>query len=146
MPLLEAVLRTNATQPGQVLRLLHRHWSDLTGVRVAVLGLSFKPETSDVRESPAFPIMRELVKQRAVVKAYDPVANEEAVKAFGRDSVQYCDSLDAVLTDIDAAVVVTPWRQFRDLPTRLAGRNVLLVDGRRAYAPTSVVKYEGIGR
>jgi UDPglucose 6-dehydrogenase/GDP-mannose 6-dehydrogenase len=144
-PLLEAVLRTNAEQPGQVLRLLNRHWADLAGVRVAVLGLSFKPETSDVRESPAFPIMRELVQRGALVKAYDPIANEEAAKGFGNDAVQYCNSVDSALADIDAVIVVTPWRQFRDLPARLAGRDVVLVDGRRAYEPKSVGKYEGIG-
>ena len=147
MPLLDAVIRTNAAQPEQVIRLLDRHWPDLAGVRVAVLGLSFKPGTSDVRESPAFPIMRELLRRRALVKAYDPVANEEAAKAFGSNSIKYCGSLDEALADIDAVIVVTPWPQFQDLPHRLAEqRDVLLVDGRRSFDPSSVAKYEGIGR
>ena len=61
MPLLESVIRLNREQPRRTVELLKKHWPSLTGKRVAVLGLAFKPGTSDVRESPAFPIMRELL-------------------------------------------------------------------------------------
>ena len=63
MPLLEATIRVNEAQPGKVVAILQRHWPSLQNVSVTVLGLSFKPGTSDVRESPAFPIMNELLRR-----------------------------------------------------------------------------------
>ncbi len=147
MRMLESVIRINEEQPKRTVALLRKHWSSLKGIRVAVLGLSFKPETSDVRESPAFPIMRELLDSGAVVKAYDPVAKHEAQRAFPDAKVNYCDSLDAALTDVDAVVVVTPWKEFKDVPARLASSQpkTVFVDGRRAYDKQVVANYEGIG-
>ncbi len=147
MRMLESVIRINEEQPKRTVAPLRKHWSSLKGIRVAVLGLSFKPETSDVRESPAFPIMRELLDSGAVVKAYDPVAKHEAQRAFPDAKVNYCDSLDAALTDVDAVVVVTPWKEFKDVPARLASSQpkTVFVDGRRAYDKQAVANYEGIG-
>ena len=147
MRMLESVIRINEEQPKRTVALLRKHWASLKGIRVAVLGLSFKPETSDVRESPAFPILRELLDAGAAVKAFDPVAKQEAQKAFPEPKVNYCDSLDAALTDIDAVIVVTPWKEFRDVPGLLSATQprVVFVDGRRAYDKQSVGKYEGIG-
>ena len=147
MRMLESVIRINEEQPKRTVALLRKHWASLKGIRVAVLGLSFKPETSDVRESPAFPILRELLDAGAAVKAFDPVAKQEAQKAFPEPKVDYCDSLDAALTDIDAVIVVTPWKEFRDVPGLLSATQprVVFVDGRRAYDKQSVGKYEGIG-
>lgn len=147
MRMLESVIRINEEQPKRTVALLRKHWASLKGVRVAVLGLSFKPETSDVRESPAFPIMRELLDSGAVVKAYDPVAKHEAQKAFPDVKVNYCDTLDAALTEVDAVVVVTPWKEFKDVPARLASSQpkTVFVDGRRAYDKQAVANYEGIG-
>ncbi len=147
MRMLESVIRINEEQPKRTVALLRKHWSSLKGIRVAVLGLSFKPETSDVRESPAFPIMRELLDSGAAVKAYDPVAKHEAQRAFPDAKVNYCDSLDAALTDVDAVVVVTPWKEFKDVPARLASSQpkTVFVDGRRAYDKQVVANYEGIG-
>jgi len=147
MSLLDSVIQLNSQQPRRTVALLRKHWSSLVGVKVAVLGLSFKPGTSDVRESPAFPIIRELVQGAAIVTAFDPVAVSEARRHLPDSRVRYCDSLDAALADVDAVIVVTPWPQFADLPARLNGgtRPVVLVDGRRAFDKASVNIYEGIG-
>ena len=145
MPLLEAVIEINEQQPAKTVELLKRHWPTLTGVRVAVLGLSFKPDTSDVRESPAFPIMRELLAQGSVLTAYDPVATAEARAVFSSPMVKYCDSLDTALADVDAVVVVTPWAEFQDVPERMKGRQVVFVDARRAFDKRNFASYEGIG-
>ena len=147
MPLLEAVIRINEEQPRRVVALLEKHWTDLKGVNVALLGLSFKPGTNDVRESPAFPIMRELLRRGAVLKAYDPVAMDEARKVFSEPGVIYCKSLDSALAEADAVVVVTPWNEFRDVPALLKGRDPqpVFVDGRRAFDKNSLARYEGIG-
>jgi UDPglucose 6-dehydrogenase/GDP-mannose 6-dehydrogenase len=147
MPLLKAVIRTNQEQPARVVGLLEKHWRELRDVRVAVLGLSFKPGTNDGRESPAFPIIRELSGRGAVLNAYDPVAVEDARAALGGVPVNFCDSLGSALDDADAVVVVTPWEQFRDVPAVLSRRapQPVLVDCRRAFDKNCVSRYEGIG-
>ena len=78
MRLLDAVIHINEEQPRQVIQLLLKHRASLQGVRVTVLGLSFKPGTNDTRESPAFPIIRELLSREASVAAFDPAASHEA--------------------------------------------------------------------
>jgi UDPglucose 6-dehydrogenase len=147
MPLLEAVIRINEAQPGKVVAMLRKHRRSLEGMRVVVLGLSFKPGTSDVRESPAFPIMSELLRQGAVLNAHDPVAIEEARKAFARTEVNYCDDLKTALSGVDAVVVVTPWTEYHEVPALLRDRDQppVFVDARRAFDKSSVSLYEGIG-
>lgn len=144
MPLLQAVIDTNQKQPEQIVNLLQKHWLKLSGRTIAVLGLAFKPGTNDVRESPAFPIMRALLDQGAVLRAYDPVAMPDAQRVFKEPRVTYCDSLKAAIAGIDAAVVVTPWKEFAELPA-LLDASAVLVDGRRAFDKRSVPRYEGIG-
>ena len=127
--------------------LLERHWPSLAGIRVTLLGLSFKPETSDVRESPAFPIMAELLKRGAAVTAYDPVAMDEARKISIGRRVNYCDDLRSALTNVDAVIVVTPWKEFREVPALLKNcePQPVFVDGRRAFDKGQMARYEGIG-
>ena len=121
MQLLESVIRVNEQQPAKTVELLRRHAPKLEGLRVAVLGLSFKPGTDDVRESPAFPIMRELLAQGAELKAFDPIANDEARKTFDDRRVTYCGDLQSAIADIDAVIVVTPWKEFQ-ADARVAAR------------------------
>jgi UDPglucose 6-dehydrogenase len=147
MSLLESVIEVNEAQHRRVVALLEKHWADLMGIRVAVLGLAFKPGTNDVRESPAFPILRELLKRGAVLKAFDPVAMDEARRVIRDADITYCESLSAALLDIDALIVVTPWPEFREVPALLRGRHPapVFVDVRRAFERGSVERYEGIG-
>ena len=147
MSLLESVIEVNEAQPGRVVALLEKHWADLMGIRVAVLGLAFKPGTNDVRESPAFPILRELLKRGAVLKAFDPVAMDEARRVIRDAGITYCESLSEALLDIDALIVVTPWPEFQQVPALIRGRHPapVFVDVRRAFERESVERYEGIG-
>ncbi len=146
MPILRSVIRTNETQPLRVTDILRKHWHDLRGVRVTVLGLSFKPKTNDVRESPAFPIIHDLSRNGAVLCAYDPVAMEEARPALPA-SVTLAHDLSAALDETDAIVVVTPWDEFLQVPDMLRARksNAIFVDCRRVFAKDAVPRYEGIG-
>ncbi|MBD2327267.1 UDP-glucose/GDP-mannose dehydrogenase family protein [Alkalinema sp. FACHB-956] len=147
MPLLDAVIQVNQAQPKQVIARLHKHFPSLEGVRVAILGLSFRPNTNDMRESPAIPIVRDLLAQKAILKAYDPVANAEAQHILGADALEYCDSLNQVLEGVQAVVLVTRWDEFRSVPellTKLDPQPVF-VDGRRLLDQHSIAKYEGIG-
>lgn len=146
MALLRSVLAVNATQPDELVRLVAKHYPDLGGVRVAVLGLSFKPETDDLRESPAFPILRQLRSAGAALSAYDPVARPESHPDLC--GVRLAATLEDALADADVVVLVTRWPEFADVPALLArlGRTPLVVDGRRVLPPQSVARYEGIGR
>ena len=147
MPLLAVGDSDQSGAASRTVGLLRKHWPSLAGLKVAVLGLSFKPGTSDVRESPAFPIMRELLDEGAVVTAYDPVALHEARTLFPEPRVRYCETLEEAIDGVDAVIVVTPWKEFSGLPARLnrEQRRVVFVDGRRTFDKDSVPVYEGVG-
>ena len=147
MALLHSVIEVNQAQPRTVLALLARHFPKLAGVRVAVLGLAFKPGTDDMRESPAIPIVTALLAGKAVVRAFDPVAMREAEKLFGKGQVSFAATLKEAIQGAEAILLLTRWPEFRDLPRLLHGSTPppLLVDGRRMIDPKSVARYEGIG-
>lgn len=146
MPLLDAVIQTNQAQPSRMVALLEKHFPSLRGLRVSLLGLAFKEDTDDMRESPAIPIARILVERGAQVTAYDPIAGD-AARAVLPAGVSYAASLEQALAQADAALLITRWREFDRLPELLAGRAdaPLLIDGRRMIDPHSVPKYAGIG-
>ena len=146
MPLLDAVIQTNQAQPARMISLLEKHFASLRGLRVAMLGLAFKEDTDDMRESPAIPIARILVERGAHVVAYDPIAGN-AARAVLPAGVQYAATLNQALAEADAALLVTRWPEFGRLPELLANRvdPPLLIDGRRMIEPHSVPKYDGIG-
>lgn len=146
MPLLRSVLDINRSQPAELLRLVQKHFPDLRGRKVAVLGLAFKPDTDDVRESPAFPVLRALRGAGANLTAYDPVARPTGHEAL--QGVTLAGSLAEAVADADAVVLVTRWAEFSELAQVLkaAGRSPLVVDGRRVLEPAAFAAYEGIGR
>jgi UDPglucose 6-dehydrogenase/GDP-mannose 6-dehydrogenase len=147
MPLLEAVLDVNARRPDEVLAILRRHLPALAGARITILGLAFKPDTDDVRESPAVPIVERLLGAGAVVRAHDPVVRSLPERLAGI-GVEIAPELGQALRGADAAVLVTRWRQYEELPDLLAELDPqpLLVDGRRVVDPERVARYDGIGR
>lgn len=147
-PVLEAVLETNARQPTRMIELLERHFPDLTGVSVSVLGLAFKPDTDDMRESPALPIVRGLLARGATVRGYDPVARETAREAFAGVDIELVDSLDEAVRGAEALLLVTRWDEFHRLPELLRALDPepVVVDGRRVLEPVRFGRYEGIGR
>jgi len=147
MDVLKAVIRVNERQAGRMLRLLGRHFASLAGVRVAVLGLSFRPDTNDMRESPAVPLVEQLLAAGARVAAYDPAATAEARKVFAGQPVRLCGSLEEVVADAEAVLLVTRWEEFRRVPALIERleRPPVLIDGRRFLDKRSVARYEGIG-
>jgi UDPglucose 6-dehydrogenase len=147
LPLLTAVMEGNRRQPGEVIRLLRKHFASLKDVRITILGLAFKPDTDDMRESPAIPIIKELLAQKAILKGYDPVANHEARKLFSPQQLILSGSLEDALERVDAIVLVTRWGQFREVPELLARVNpqAIFVDGRRMLDKHRFAHYEGIG-
>jgi UDPglucose 6-dehydrogenase len=147
MPLLDAVIKINLEQPKRIIEILTDHFATLEGLKVTVLGLAFKPDTDDMRESPAIPIIRELVKRGAAVVAFDPVANEAARKVLCSEPIRFADNLEQALQNAEAIVLVTSWEAFRSVPDLLAhaGKSPLVVDGRRMLYKKRVARYAGIG-
>jgi UDPglucose 6-dehydrogenase len=124
----------------------------LEGKTIAVLGLSFKPNTDDVRESPALRFVDRLLAQGARVKAYDPAAMENVRRVYG-DRISYCeDSYDAV-RGADALVIMTEWNEFRVLDLERAKSllaRAVVFDCRNVYQPEAMEKmgfsYHSFGR
>ncbi len=147
MRILQAVMDLNYAQPGKVLALLRKHYPILEGVKITVLGLAFKPGTNDMRESPAIPIVEELLAQKAVIKAYDPIAEEEAAQIFGGEHMTFAPSLAEAIADAEVVVILTRWPEFQELPGLFSAllKQPLLIDGRRMLERDSVSRYDGIG-
>jgi UDPglucose 6-dehydrogenase len=147
MELLDAVMKINKRQPGRILSLLGKHFDSLDGKKIAVLGLAFKPGTSDMRESPSIPVITELLSRGAKVKAYDPVAESEARKIFGNQSITYPDSIELAMEGTDAVVLLTRWDEFKKVPEALNQMvpQPLFIDGRRMLGKGDFARYEGIG-
>ncbi|HVD10375.1 MAG TPA: UDP-glucose/GDP-mannose dehydrogenase family protein [Gaiellaceae bacterium] len=149
--LLSAVIEVNELQKRRVVNKLKKHLGTLRGKTVALLGLAFKPHTNDMREAPSIVLASRLLAEGATVRAWDPVAVDEARSLL--TGVELTDSLPEAVKDADAAVIVTEWPELLELPTatvRDAMRTPLIVDGRNLLDPASVraagFTYEAIGR
>jgi UDPglucose 6-dehydrogenase len=148
-----SVERVNNAQKGVLAaKVVRRFGADLTGRRFGVWGLSFKPQTDDMREAPSVVIIEELLERGAQVTAYDPESVETARAVLGDRIVYARDATDAI-DGADAMLLVTEWNEFRnpDLPAlaRLL-REKVVFDGRNIYDPQAMrdagLEYHGIGR
>jgi UDPglucose 6-dehydrogenase len=151
--LLEAVLEVNERQKLRAIEKLEALLGDLNGKTIAILGLTFKPNTSDVRESPALKIIPELLKKGAKVKVYDPAGMEEFKNAAPNLSIEYAKDSEACAEKADGLLILTEWNEFRFLDLKkIKGlmKTPVLVDMRNIYDPDIVKKlgfrYSGIGR
>jgi len=148
--LLNAVIEVNELQKRRVVNKLKKHLGTLTDKTIALLGLAFKPNTSDLREASSLVLSSRLLGEGAYVKAYDPVAIPYAARAVR--GVLLSDDIISCVTDCDAAVLVTEWEEFAHLPLeemKPKMRNLLIIDGRNFLDPDEVraagFTYEGIG-
>ena len=147
--LLAAVIEVNELQKRRVIQKLQKHLGRLRGKRVALLGLTFKPNTDDMREAPSLVLTSRLLAEGAEVRAWDPIADaSELLKG-----AQICNSVAEAVRDADAAVIVTEWPELKQLAsaeTRAAMARPLIVDGRNMLDPEQVraagFAYEGVGR
>ena len=134
--LLKAVEAINNDQKFILFKKIMKSFSDdISGKTIAVWGLSYKPQTDDIREAPSVVIIEKLLESGAKVKAYDPAAKNEAVKIFG-NSITYCDDQYETLHEADCLALITEWPEFRfpkfDLVKSLL-KNPLIFDGRNIY-------------
>jgi len=140
--MLEAAVEVNDRQPQRLLGLLDDH-VDVAGDRAAVLGLSFKPGTDDVRDSRAIPVIEGLLDRGANVAAYDPVATDSMRERF--PDVEYAPSPVEALDGAVAALVVTDWDEFAALDEEFdAMDRPVVVDGRRIVERRDGITYEGL--
>jgi len=149
--LLTAVVEVNELQKRRVIGKLQKHLGSLVGKEVALLGLAFKPHTDDMREASSLVLAARLQADGARVRAYDPVAEEEAARLLV--GVDLADDALGAIAGADAVVLVTEWPEFGELDldaVSAAMRGDLLVDGRNYLDPAAVraagLKYEGVGR
>jgi len=150
--IIDAVLSANQRIQRRMAPKIEEAFGGLAGKTVAVLGLAFKGDTDDMRESPAIPIVEGLVERGATVRAFDPAAMETA-RDHMPAGVEYCSDAYEAARDADGVVIATEWNQFRALELdrlRALLRRPLLVDLRNLYQPDRVAaagfRYVSVGR
>ena len=149
--IIKATIKTNEHQKKLAVKKIKDVIESLKGKTICILGLSFKPNTNDIRDAPSLFIIKELLKAGAKIRAYDPAAVEEAKRVFPK--ITYCkDAYDAA-KGTDAVVIVTEWNQFRNLElSRLKNlaKGKVFFDFRNIYEPKKVreegFRYYSTGR
>jgi UDPglucose 6-dehydrogenase len=149
--IVDAVIEVNQQQRLAMVPKIEKLAGGLTGKRIAVLGLAFKPETDDMRDAPSVEIIRGLIERGATVSAYDPVARKEAQKIL--PAIEYADDEYAAASGADVLVFMTEWNQFRALDMdriRDLMRVPRIADLRNIYEPADLremgFQYVGVGR
>ncbi|HNB83211.1 MAG TPA: nucleotide sugar dehydrogenase [Pseudomonadales bacterium] len=151
--IVESVIEVNAAQKARMVKKIRDALGgELSGRQIAVLGLTFKPETDDMRDAPALSILPALLDKGAVVRAHDPQGMEEA-KKYLPDTVRYYDDIYEMSEGVDAVVLLTEWNEYRGIDLerllqRMRGR--VFLDLRNVYEPTAMralgFDYTGVGR
>ncbi|TSA18915.1 UDP-glucose/GDP-mannose dehydrogenase family protein [bacterium] len=153
LTILRSVDKVNEEQKRVLLRKLNKHFKNqLKGKTIVLWGLSFKPQTDDIREAPSLVVIRELLDAGAIVRAHDPIANTMVEPLF-RGKVEFYENSYDALKDADALLVVTEWNEFRrpdfSKMKKLMKKPVIL-DGRNIYDPKEMKEkgfiYYSIGR
>jgi len=154
MGLLREADKVNHGRTGQFLDKVKKALWILKDKKIAVLGLAFKPETDDIREASSIRIIRELVKEGAALRIYDPKAMDNMKEIFPPSAqVAYCEGPYQAAQDANALLVVTEWEEFRALDlgrVRELMANPIIVDGRNMFDPVAVrglgFEYYPVGR
>ena len=152
MPIVTAAREINYQQRNRVVEKLLTELKILKGRTIALLGLAFKPHTDDLRDAPALDIARQLIARGARVRAHDPVALDRAKREHPNLGLRYCPRIEDLFEDADAAVLVTEWPQYRELPWNALAkrmRHAYILDGRNYLDAKQLTnagfRYEGIG-
>ncbi|MBJ8006840.1 nucleotide sugar dehydrogenase [Bacillus cereus] len=150
--LLKSVIEVNNDQQGLMVEKVKTRIGNLESIKIAMLGLAFKPNTDDMREAASIVIANELIKEGANVIAYDPIAMESAKKVLPQE-VEYVDSLDACLEGAEVTIIVTEWDEFKSMDLnrfKSLVKNTILFDGRNCFSLEVVeghnIEYYSVGR
>jgi len=151
--IVEAVIAVNRGQRARMITKIENAIGPLGGKVVGVLGLTFKPNTSDVRESPALDIVQALLNKGAQIRAYDPAGMDEFQKVVNDEKISYCKNAYEAARGAEALVFLTEWNEFRNLDLKKlkdALAKPVILDLRNIYEPEKVAdlgfKYMGVGR
>jgi UDPglucose 6-dehydrogenase len=151
-PLLDATLTVNQRQRSVVIKKLQDELKIIKGRTVGLMGLSFKPNTDDLRDAPSLSIAQQLIKMGTLVKAYDPVSNDVCQRNYPELELQYCGDLTELATGSDALILITEWEEFRRADWSHLSKVMkwpLVIDGRNALNEDDLTKhgiiYRGIG-
>lgn len=152
--LINSVININKTQPLRIIRhLKNALGGNIKGKKIAVLGLTFKPNTDDLRESAAFPIINSLISEGARVICHDPVAYKKDLPKILTDlPIRLTTTAQEAIKNTDAAIIVTAWDEYVRLPAKFFKKHMnrpIVIDGRRIYDKKSFQEYgliyKGIG-
>ena len=149
--IVEAVIEANNRQKLRVVEKLLKVLPNLSDKTIGILGLAFKPNTNDVRETPALTVIEEILKRGGQIKAYDPEAMKEMRKYYPQ--ITYVASTEDAAKGADALIIMTEWNEFRNLDLnylKSVMKNPIMIDSRNIYDPESVIEkgfmYDCIGR
>lgn len=151
-PLLQATVTVNERQRLVVIKKLQEELKIIKGRTISLMGLSFKPNTDDLRDAPSLTIAKALVKMGATVKVHDPMCNQVCKVLHPELDVLYCDTLLSLATNSDALVLVTEWEDYKHADFRALAkvmRTPLIIDGRNVLSEAVINEagmfYRGIG-
>ena len=150
LPVIRSAYDVNESQPLRAVQIAGHLIGSLRGKRIAVLGVSFKPETDDIREASGLVVIHGLLREGAEVTVYDPKAMQNARNVLG-EKVRYAQSALECIEGADCCIVVTEWDEFRKLTAEDFAKRMrapCVVDGRRIYDPNlfkSKVRFAAIG-
>jgi len=149
---IKATIEVNENQKFRLIKKARNKFKKFKGLKVAILGLTFKPGTDDLREAPSIPNVKILLEEGADVVAFDPIGVENYKKIFSK-GIQYVSSPEEALIDADLAFIFTEWEQIKKVPLSRYSelmKNPVIYDGRNCYsiyeAENSLVDYYSIGR
>ena len=153
MPITEAARIVNFEQRIRVVKKLRDVLKTIKGKTIGILGLSFKPNTDDVREAPSLDIIRQLISEGADVRVHDPIAIPNAQNVLKDLEIEYVDDVYQLPRNADAIVLVTEWDLYHKLDLRRLAKEMvspILIDGRNVFSPSEAVNagfyYIGVGR
>lgn len=149
--LLEDVEKINEEATRNIVNKAKKMTSDIEGKTVAILGLSFKPDTDDMREAPSILVIEKLKSMGAKIKAYDPIATAKAREVI--KDIEFCKTVYEALTEADLAIVMTEWSEFKEIDLKKVKdlmKAPVVIDGRNIYDPGRMKElgfvYVGVGR
>lgn len=149
---IKAAIEVNESQKFKLIKKARKYYEDFSGLTVAVLGLTFKPGTDDLREAPSLVNIPIMLEDGAKVKAWDPVGVEN-YKRFYPNEIQYCDTIENTIEDADICFIFTEWREVKEMDVLLYKalmRHPIVLDGRNCYKLDQFegtgITYDSIGR
>lgn len=149
--ILKSVIDVNQIQKRRLFEKAKQHFGSLAGKKVAVLGLTFKPNTDDIRAAASLQLIQDLLLEEAVITAYDPIGMPNVEKIYG-DKIQFAESTEQAIENAEAAFILTEWDEIKNIPLEKFSSmaNPVIFDGRNCFSLNEMkrygYKYYSIGR